>query len=78
MYPKFQKSIVLAAHGIHEVFGAICEFGRCPGGMIPVVQHPTSGRYYITAGHPGFNTPANNGAGYRSRNAALAASRRLS
>jgi len=38
----------------------------------PVVQAPT-GRWYITMGRPGFNSPANNQIGYHSADRARAA-----
>lgn len=72
----YPRSIDLAAHGVHEDFSAICR-GDCPHGQRPVVQHPVTGRWYITAGHPGFNLPANNRSGYASATAARAAMDRL-
>lgn len=38
-------------------------------------QRPDTDRWYVTMGHPGFNSPANNGRGYATRGAALAAVR---
>lgn len=38
-----------------------------------VKQNPETGRYFITMGHPGFNSRANNGSGYATQAAALAA-----
>jgi len=35
-----------------------------------------TGRYYITMGHPGFNSPANNRDGYVSQDSARSAIRR--
>lgn len=34
------------------------------------------GRWFLTMGHAGFNTPANNGKGYASKGRALAAHRK--
>ena len=45
-------------------------YGNCSA---PVKDHPATGRWYITMGHPGFNSPANNNKGYVSSSAALAA-----
>lgn len=39
----------------------------------PVAQFPATGRWFITMGQPGFNSPANNRDGYASEAAALAA-----
>jgi predicted secreted protein len=35
------------------------------------VQHPTTGRWFITMGHAQFNSAANNGKGYATQAAAL-------
>lgn len=43
-----------------------------------VVRHATSPDWFITFGHCGFNSPANNGFGYRSEAAARAAIQRAS
>lgn len=37
------------------------------------VQDPATGRWFITIGHAGFNSPANNRNGYATAEAALAA-----
>lgn len=42
------------------------------------VAQRNDGRWFITIGHPGFNSPANNGHGYATRNTALAAYRKYS
>lgn len=42
----------------------------------PVVQDPMTGRWYITMGRPGYNSPANNRDGYASEGAALDAHNR--
>ncbi len=42
---------------------AIC---RDPNCREAVKRDPETGRFFITMGHPGFNSPANNGAGYGS------------
>ncbi len=41
-----------------------------------ISQNPATGRWFITMGHAGFNSPANNRSGYVSQAAALAAHRR--
>lgn len=41
-----------------------------------VEQNPATGRWFITMGHPGFNSPANNREGYLTRERAEAAQRR--
>lgn len=38
-----------------------------------VKQNPQTGRWFITMGHPGFNSNANNGGGYGTRAAACSA-----
>lgn len=44
---------------------------HCGGkGDQAVVQDPETGRWYITMWHCGYNTPANNGPGYKSESAA--------
>jgi hypothetical protein len=48
--------------------GGYCRNANCD---TAVVEH--EGRYYITFGHAGFNSPANNGNGYGSKAKALAA-----
>jgi len=53
----------------------ICRKADCPEA---VKQNPATGRWFITMGHPGFNSPANNGQGYRTHANALAAIRRYS
>jgi len=59
-----------------------CEFKHfdiCDGSCkTPVKDNPDSGRWYITMGHPGFNSDANNADGYKSRNAALAGIKKYS
>ncbi len=40
----------------------ICRDAGCPEA---VKRDPATGRFFITMGHPGFNSRANNGAGYR-------------
>ena len=41
-----------------------------------VKERPETGRWFITIGHPGFNSPANNRDGYASRASAVAAFRK--
>lgn len=43
----------------------------CHGSCIEPVKKAENGRWYITMGHPGFNSDANNGAGYATRGKAL-------
>jgi hypothetical protein len=55
-----------------------CENGICCNLDCPeAVKEAPTGRFYITMGHPGFNSPANNrsgsAGGYATRKAALAA-----
>lgn len=58
------------------------ETGMCPlGSMCPDavevrVDRFEGKRFYLTMGHAGFNSPANNRDGYVSKAAAVAASRR--
>lgn len=51
--------------------------GHCTAAACPSVarERPTTGRWYITMGHAGFNSPANNRDGYASCALALAAHR---
>jgi hypothetical protein len=42
-----------------------------------VKRDPTTGRYFITMGHAGFNSRANNGAGYTTEGGAARAVRAL-
>lgn len=50
-----------------------CERDVCsnPDCREAVKERPNTGRWYITMGHPGFNTRANNAEGYVSRTRAL-------
>ena len=41
-----------------------------------VAEFPETGTWFITFGHAGFNSPANNGRGYASKAKALAAMKR--
>jgi len=53
--------------------------GACAGGCGSDVEPVLgTGRYYIAMGHPGFNSPANNGGGYASWQAARQAVQRYS
>jgi hypothetical protein len=47
----------------------------CPDGLVPVEQRE-NGRFFITMGHAGFNVRANNGPGFKTAGAAMAAARR--
>jgi hypothetical protein len=53
-----------------------CERSVCYGCAEAVKENPATGRWFITMGHPGFNSPANNRSGYASQAKALAAMRR--
>lgn len=60
----------------HGRFGpSVCREARCKWA---VKIDPATGRFYITMGHPGFNTRANNGAGYATERGARRAFRSLS
>lgn len=51
----------------------------CAGaGCFQVTKMAPTGRWYITMGHAGFNSPANNRNGYKSSLDALKATRRYS
>jgi hypothetical protein len=62
-------SYLLSGLGCERSF---CEQPACAG----AVKQAPSGRWFITMGHPGFNSPANNRDGYATREKALAAFRR--
>lgn len=47
-----------------------CKQAICCGCAEAVKANPATGRWYITMGHPGFNSRANNGAGYATKAAA--------
>lgn len=51
-----------------------CSVAHCTACLEPVKQGP--GGWYITIGHAGFNSPANNRTGYKTRAAAIAAHRK--
>jgi len=72
-----RQTIEAVKADVHDDALDICD-GNCPDGKRPTAQHPKTGRYYIAMGHPGFNSPANNGNGYATERAALAALRRYS
>jgi hypothetical protein len=57
-----------------------CERDICrnPACAEAVKERPETGRFYITMGHPGFNSPANNRGGYPTKARALAAIRHYS
>lgn len=48
---------------------------RCMGECREPVKQAQSNRWYITMGHPGFNSMANNWRGYATKGRALAALR---
>lgn len=45
-------------------------------GCADVAKQAPTGRWFITMGHCGFNSPANNRSGYATQAAAVAASKR--
>ena len=47
--------------------GFLCRSTTCP----EMVKQAQTGRWYITMGHAGFNTTANNRDGYRTQRAAI-------
>jgi hypothetical protein len=50
------------------------EYRVCDGSCsAPVRQHAETGRWFITMGHPGYNSPANNRDGYTTEASARAA-----
>lgn len=55
-----------------------CERSHYCGAACPeaVKENAETGRWFITMGHPGFNSPANNANGYAKREHALKACRR--
>lgn len=55
--------------------GAFPTCNACPAGFVPVEQRE-NGRFFITMGHAGFNVRANNGHGFKTAGAAMAAARR--
>lgn len=55
-----------------------CERNICRGCPEAVKERSETGRFYITMGHAGFNSPANNRDGYATRAKALAAIRNYS
>jgi hypothetical protein len=57
-------------------FASPCGICRKPACEHAVAQEAETGRWFITIGHPGFNTRANNLNGYASRAQAYAAYRR--
>lgn len=65
--PNQQKlsEILFAGHGLKTGF---CSDPNCADA---VVQFEETGRWYITFGHAGYNSPANNHLGYRSEEIAI-------
>lgn len=49
-----------------------CTF-PCAGECSEIVKQAPTGRWYITMGHAGFNSSANNRAGYATQQAAMRA-----
>ena len=60
----------MKAFSIPEYLKSECQ-DVCYGCSDAVKQNPETGRWFITMRHPGFNAPANNYGGYRTRTAAL-------
>ena len=50
----------------------------CRGECGHLTKQAQSGRWFLTMGHAGFNSPANNGRGYETKAKAEAAHRRYS
>lgn len=46
---------------------------RNPSCETAVAQYPKTGKWFITSGHAGFNSPTNNANGYRTKGLALKA-----
>ena len=55
---------------------AECDTHYCTDAACAHIAAEQDGRWFILMGHAGFNSPANNGRGYESREKAVAASRR--
>jgi hypothetical protein len=53
--------------------GKGCERDICYGGHADAAKQAPTGRWFITMGHPGFNSTANNRDGYASQAKAEAA-----
>lgn len=53
------------------------KYPLCTGCTESVKQDPCNSRFYITMGHAGFNTPANNRDGYKTLKTAVAVMVRL-
>ena len=52
-------------HYSHLMSGCAAKFPFCSGDCgDDVKKNEKTGRWYITMGHPGFNSTANNGNGY--------------
>ncbi len=49
---------------------------RNPNCKTAVAEFTETGRWYILFGHAGYNSPANNGNGYASKNKALVSMRK--
>ena len=61
MIPTYLLSSTGCEHKVVTCMG-------CPGA---VKKNKATGRWFITMGHPGFNSETNNGAGYKTREAAV-------
>jgi len=61
---------------IPEHFLSECSRELCYRVHETTVKQAPSGKWFITMGHPGFNSPANNRSGYATRQAAEASVRR--
>lgn len=53
-----------------------CDLGAVCFEAVQQIETPIGSRWYISPGHCGFNSPANNGRGYETKAKALAASTR--
>lgn len=57
----------MRTHLVGACAGHVCREPACPHA---VRQNPYDGRWYVTMGHAGFNTKANNANGYATQAAA--------
>jgi hypothetical protein len=54
-------------------FNGVCRNPNCENA---VAEFPETGRWYILFSHAGFNSPANNGMGYKTKKSALGVMKR--
>lgn len=65
------KKILFSASCCPDSF--LCQNCHCEHA---VAQLPETGNWFITYGHAGFNSKANNGVGYQSKNKAISSMKR--